>query len=202
MAKTVVGLFDRFDEAQNVVQDLVESGFQASNISVLSRDAHGEHAPHVKKGKDRLPEEVGTMGAVGGSIFGGITGILVGIGALTIPGVGPVVAAGPFLSVLGSTLIGAGLGAAAGGLVGALVGAGLPKEDANYYAEGVRRGGTLVLVDAAEDMARPAADIMQRHNAVDIDTRAEEWRRSGWTGFDPHAAPYRSEEVDTRRRGP
>ncbi len=73
--------------------------------------------------------------------------------------------------------------------MGGLVGAGVPKEDAEYYAEGVRRGGTLVTVNAEDSMASTAHDILQRHNAIDIDERSTQWRSGGWTGFDDKTEP-------------
>jgi hypothetical protein len=112
--------------------------------------------------------------------LGGIAGLVIGLGALTIPGLGPVIAAGP----LASALIGAGLGAVAGGVLGALVGWGIPEEHAEYYAEGVRRGGTLVAVKADESQVNDVSDIMRRYGPVDLEERSSEWRDTGWSGFD------------------
>jgi hypothetical protein len=200
MAKTVVGLFDTFEEAQHAMQDLVENGFQAHDISMVTNDASEEHAAYLKKDQDRLPEETAGLGALAGTIFGGVGGIMAGIGALTIPGIGPVVAAGSFLTLLGTTALGAGVGAAAGGLIGALVGQGIPEEDANFYAEGIRRGGTLVAVSTNDEQFSRAQKILNQHNAVNIEERAGEWRKAGWTKFDPDADPYTAEEVTRMRR--
>ncbi|KPV48230.1 hypothetical protein SE17_39190, partial [Kouleothrix aurantiaca] len=143
MAKTIVGLFDTSTEAQNVVQQLVDGGFSRDSISVLANNRDG----YTPSDTTATAEGAGA-GAVGGGVLGGVLGLLVGVGALAIPGIGPVLAAGPLAAALGaagaSTLVGAGIGAAAGGIIGALVGAGIPEEDAGFYAEGVRRGGTLV----------------------------------------------------------
>jgi uncharacterized protein (TIGR02271 family) len=188
MAKTVVGLFDSFAEAQNVVQDLIDNGFRREDVSVVSNDeAHrsGERAV----GTDSKADEGAGTGAVVGTVGGGALGLLIGAGLLAIPGIGPVLAAGPLAAgigtaaaTLGAGALGAGIGAATGGLVGGLVGAGVPDEDAQFYAEGVRRGGTLVSVSADDSMANSAYDIMMRHNAVDIDDRSTQWRGSGWSG--------------------
>lgn len=195
MAKTVIGLFDNFAEAQRVVQDLVDSGFQREDISIVSNDANRERA--VANGENVAAEGAGA-GAVGGTVLGGALGLLVGAGLLAIPGIGPVLAAGPLAAAIGTTAatvgagaLGAGLGAATGGLLGGLVGAGVPQEEAESYAEGVRRGGTLVSVSAEDAMAGMARDIMRRHGAVDLDERVASWRNSGWSGFDP-AAPMSS----------
>jgi hypothetical protein len=199
MAKTVVGLFDTAAEAQSVVQELINSGFQRNDISLVANDAKGEYANYREASREvgatgSSTAEGAGAGAVGGGVLGGVFGLLVGVGALAIPGIGPVLAAGPLAAALGaagaSTLVGAGIGAAAGGIIGALVGAGIPEEDAGFYAEGVRRGGTLVLVKSSDDMAQRAYDAMRRYGAVDVDERSGSWRTSGWKGFDANAEPY------------
>src|SRR5215211_7454815 len=193
MTKTVVGLFDNFTEAQNVVQELVNAGLTRNDISLLANDRRGEYSRAVG-GTESATGEGAAAGAVGGGVLGGVLGLLVGVGALAIPGIGPVLAAGPLAAALGaagaSTLVGAGIGAAAGGIIGALVGAGIPEEDAGFYAEGIRRGGTLVMVKSSDDMAQRAYDVMRRYGAVDVDERSGSWRASGWNGFDMNAAPY------------
>ena len=202
MAKTVVGLFDTFTDAQNVIQELTSAGFSRSDISLLANDARGEYSTMRSVGDTGDTGESGAgegaaAGAVGGGVLGGVLGLLVGVGALAIPGIGPVLAAGPLAAALGtagaSTLVGAGIGAAAGGVIGALVGAGIPEEDASFYAEGVRRGGTLVVVKSSDDMANRAYDILQRYGAVDVDKRSGEYRSSGWNSFDPNSGPYASD---------
>jgi hypothetical protein len=77
-----------------------------------------------------------------------------------------------------------------GGLLGALLDLGVPKETAEYYAEGVRRGGHLVTLNTPSDMTQRAVDILNRHNPVDVNERAETWRQAGWSGFDPNAGAY------------
>jgi hypothetical protein len=194
MAKTVVGLFDTISAAQNVVQELVNAGFARSDISLLASDRRGQYAREVGGTTESAAGEGAAAGAVGGGVLGGLVGLLVGLGALAIPGIGPVIAAGPLAAALGTAgataVAGAGIGAATGGVLGALVGAGIPEADANFYAEGVRRGGTLVIVKATDNMANRAYDIMQRAGAADVDKRGAEWRASGWTRFDENAEPY------------
>jgi hypothetical protein len=196
MAKTVVGLFDTTAEAQSVVQELINNGFERNDISLVANDARGEYANYRAVGDttESSAAEGAGAGAVGGGVLGGVLGLLVGVGALAIPGIGPVLAAGPLAAALGaagaSTLVGAGIGAAAGGIIGALVGAGIPEEDAGFYAEGIRRGGTLVMVKASDDMAQRAYDTMRSYGAVDVDERSGTWRQSGWTNFDSNAGPY------------
>ena len=205
MAKTVVGLFDDFAEAQSVVQDLVNAGFSRNDISIAANQtASGYTGDGATVGTAGTGEghAVGKDAGIGAGI-GGVVGLLVGLGALTIPGIGPVLAAGPLAAALGvtvgSTVTGAVVGGVVGGLVGALTHIGVPKEHAEYYAEGVRRGGTLVTVNAPDDQAEEAVDILNGHGAVDIEERGTSYRTAGYTGYSESAAPYTTEEV-TRER--
>ena len=135
-------------------------------------------------------------GASVGTLLGGGAGLLAGIGALAIPGVGPVVAAGWLIA----TLTGAGVGAAAGGLLGSLTGAGVPEEHAHVYAEGVRRGSTLVTVRAEEATAAQAEAIMQRYAPVDLAERSAAYREGGaWDRFDENRGSLTPEEMEAER---
>jgi hypothetical protein len=96
-------------------------------------------------------------------------------------------------------LTGAGVGAVVGGLTGALVSWGIPEEEAGYYAEGIRRGGTLVGVKTDESRVDQAVNIMNDHGPVDVTERSEFWRASGWTGYDPDAPAYTADEIETER---
>jgi hypothetical protein len=136
-------------------------------------------------------------GAVTGGVVGGAAGLAASLMGLAIPGIGPIIAAGPIVSLL----TGAGVGAVAGGLIGGLTDMGVSEGDAEYYAEAVRRGGALVTVRADDARAERAADIMRAHGAADIERRAEQWRERGWTGFDENAQPYTPEEIDRERDG-
>jgi hypothetical protein len=113
---------------------------------------------------------------------------------LAIPGVGPVVAAGWLVA----TIVGAGIGAASGGLIGSLVGAGVSETDAHVYAEGVRRGGTLVTVKVDDGLAATIERILDKHGAVDTIARGDAYRAEGWSRFDAGAPAYR---VDATTRG-
>lgn len=223
--KTVVGLFDNFSEAQSVVQDLVNSGFRRDDISMVANNASGQYGDDFQEVNLEEPSDVhdgggsgfvrSTDGAAGvtaesaatgakaGTVLGGTLGLLVGLGALAIPGVGPVIAAGPLAAALGSTALGAGLGAAAGaatgGLVGALNSVGVPEGDAGLYAEGVRRGGILVSVASDEGMVDQAVAILDRHNAIDIDQRGASYRESGYTGYNATAPAYTADEIASER---
>jgi hypothetical protein len=201
MARTVIGLFETFAAAQSAVQDLVDSGFDRNQVSLVANDSRGEYRSVRAVSDDSASEGAGT-GAVSGGLIGGVLGLLVGLGALAIPGIGPVLAAGPLAAAVGSVAAaagtaaaGAGIGAAAGGILGALIGAGVPEDEAHAYAEGVRRGGTLVSVSAGDEQAEIAERIMARSGAVDIDARRREWRSAGWERFEPGAGIW---EENTR----
>ena len=191
MAFNVMGMFDSARDAQAAARDLRDAGFSGSDISFVGNNARGDYdtGDTGETSGSHAATGAGT-GATGGAVLGGLAGLLVGLGALVLPGIGPVVAAGTLATTLGTAAAGAGIGAATGGLLGGLVGAGVPEEDAHVYSEGVRRGGSLLSVQVDDEReANRAADIMSRHNVVDIDRRGQEYRQAGWSRFDPSAAP-------------
>lgn len=135
MTKLVIGLFDDYTTAEQVVKDLTNSGFSENDMLVSGYSVKGRHDTvddHHKLAK-RLEDE------------------------------------------------------------------GVPPEETEYYAEGVRRGGTLITVTAADDKADVAADIMRRYEVVDLDSRVDFWREQGWTGYDPAATAYTTEQVSTEK---
>ena len=167
--RTATALYHSYDSAAVAVGKLESAGIPHDDISIVSND-------EVNRGKYGDHPGTGT-GASLGTVLGGGAGLLAGLGMLAIPGVGPVVAAG----WLASTLVGAGVGAAAGGLVGSLTDAGIDHGDADAYAEGVRRGGTLVTVRADDAQLARAAEIMDVDGATDLDERRTAWGSDGWT---------------------
>lgn len=202
MTRTVVALFEDFNSANAALRELVDNGFSRDDISMMAGDPQGEYGRYLETGPEATDASGAAQGAgIGagiGAAVGGLGGLLVGLGALTIPGIGPVIAAGPLAAAL-TGLAGAGAGAVAGGVTGGLIGAlvdmGVPEETAQYYAEGVRRGGHLVTVRTADHMTDRAVDILNRHDPVDVNERAAQWRQSGWTGFDTEAGPYQTGET-------
>lgn len=152
-------------QAEQIVDNLQNSGFDTSEISVLMPDTGGKHDfGHVKATK--APEGA-TTGATAGGITGGVLGLLAGIGALAIPGVGPFIAAGPIMAALSGTA----LGATTGGLVGGLIGLGIPEIEAKRYEQKLRNGNFLVAVDAENsDRVDRAKEIFKAAGAEDIAT--------------------------------
>lgn len=183
MDRTVVALFDDVNTAQQALEELLRSGFDRNDVSVVRTNQTGEYTSGTTTDADTSGA---AAGAGIGAALGGIAGLVIGLGVLAIPGIGPIVAAGP----LATTLAGAGIGAAAGGIIGALTDAGIPEEEAGYYAEGIRRGGTLLTVRADDSQVNRARDILNRYSPVNVDERAAQWRSSGWTGFDPNARAH------------
>ena len=151
--QTLTHLYDTYEAAVRVVGELEAAGVPQADISIIASHRDERYPTTGSATPDGVAHAgtgVGT-GASVGTLLGGGAGVLAGIGALAIPGVGPIVAAGWLVA----TLTGAGAGAAAGGLLGSLTGAGVHHDDAHVYAEGVRRGGSLVTVRADEtDVAR------------------------------------------------
>jgi hypothetical protein len=136
----VFGLYASPALAENAVDHLIGKGFTNPAISVLLPDDESTRAfAHEKHTK--APEGAAT-GVTTGGIIGGSLGLLAGIGALAIPGVGPLIAAGPIMGALA----GLGVGGAVGGIVGALIGMGIPEFEAKRYESAVKDGGTLLSV--------------------------------------------------------
>ncbi|MCJ2096973.1 hypothetical protein MKK67_31335 [Methylobacterium sp. J-072] len=181
-ARVLTALFDEYDTATGVVDQLEAAGIPHADISILANRAEpaaiqdrpfGDPHPDVVD-----PVDAAGTGATVGTVLGGGAGLLAGLGLLAIPGLGPVVAAGWLVAAAA----GAGVGAAAGGLIGGLTGAGLTEGEAETYAEGVRRGGTLVTVRAEDHLADGVMAILDRAGSIDLDERAEGWRAQGWSG--------------------
>ena len=151
----------------------------------------------VGRNTDRAVDDASgaAAGAVTGGVVGGAAGLAASLMGLAIPGIGPIIAAGPIVA----TLTGVGVGAVAGGLIGGLTDMGVSKSDAEYYAESVRRGGALVTVRADDSRAGRAAEIIREHGAIDIERRAEQWRERGWTGYDHDAPAYTAADADRDR---
>lgn len=206
MTRNVTRLFDNYSDAASAVTELERSGVPHHDISIISRQGEHEHGDLVRHaGHDHPADHTGEAaedagkGAGLGGLVGGAGGLLAGLGMLAIPGLGPVVAAG----WLASTAVGAAVGAVAGGAVGGLIGAltesGVPREDAEVYAEGVRRGGTLVSVKVKDDDVMSVQGVLDRFKASDAGTRRVAYEERGWSRFDESAEPYTDEQIQAER---
>jgi hypothetical protein len=200
---TLSRLYDDYATATQVMHDLEASGIPSSDISILASNADnwysgkgtavGSKHDRNRDGVDDRAEGAATGAGIGATV-GGVAGLLAGLGMMAIPGIGPVVAAG----WLASTAAVAAAGGLAGGILGALTEAGVSEEDAHVYAEGVRRGGSLLTV-RVPDMERTRVEAILDRSAVNIWERGMAYRKSGWSSFDPSAAAYTEDQIRKER---
>lgn len=195
--RTITGLFDTRDQAESAVRSLKDAGVASDDISVIANNADGSYEVD---GGDEVAEDAGTGAGIGAAV-GGVGGLLTGLGALAIPGIGPVVAGGWLLSTVVGAATGAVVGGAAGGLIGALTDAGVDERDAHVYAEGVRRGGVLVTARVDDSRADAAHAILQSDAGVNVETRRRDYEASGWEAFDETADPYHPDQIRDYRAG-
>ena len=202
MTVTISRLYDSYDNARAAVRDLEAAGIAHSDISIIASNADNWYTDERKAttypdrdldGKDDRAEAAGA-GAGLGAAAGGVAGLLAGLGVMAIPGVGPLVAAGWLVS----TLAGAGAGALTGGAVGALTQAGVSKEDADVYAEGLRRGGAVVSA-RVPDRDAPRLQALMDRSAVNIGERGAAYREAGWKSFNPTGTPYTADQIRRER---
>lgn len=196
MKKAVFGLANNDSVAERVINSLVNAGFASEDISVLYPDTNKRFTTtnsrgevvlndaltnsQVKRGtltteKHTKAPEGGVAGATAGGIIGGSLGLLVGIGALAIPGFGPFIAAGPIMAALSGSAVGGSVGL----LIGALVGAGIPEYEAKKYEKALKSGNILICVHAnTSDQVTRATEILKREGAKDISSTSEKVRSS------------------------
>ncbi len=166
--KTVVGMFETTRDVDTALAELGKHGFGKADVSVVAkREVLKESGLDITTGAE--------VGAITGATTGGIAGLLVGLGAITIPGIGPILATGELLTWVGAMVLGLAAGAIGGGLLGGLVALGLPEHEAKVYVEGIRRGNLIVAVRAPEGRLPEAEQVLRASNAVDIESRRQEW---------------------------
>jgi uncharacterized membrane protein len=163
--RTVSALFDTYDEVTAAVDALHDMGVASDDITVVTRG---------REMTTQIAEGAGL-----GAALGGVGGILAGLGAFAIPGLGSLFGVGWLVPIL----LGAAAGGVAGGIVSSLMGAGFSEDDANVYAESVRRGSTLVAARIHDDEANRALEILRRCGAIDTNTRRSEYASGGWDSF-------------------
>jgi hypothetical protein len=200
MTTTISRLYNNYGDARAAVRQLEAAGVAHSDISIIASNADNWY----NNGKDTFPDrdldgnddraQAAGKGASIGAAAGGTAGLLTGLGLMAIPGVGPVVAAGWLVA----TLAGAAAGGATGGALGALTQTGISKEEADVYAEGLRRGGAVVSARVTDNDAAHLQAAMDR-SAVRVADRAAAYRKSGWKAFDPNSTPYTADQVQKER---
>ena len=157
MSKTVLGVFDDVHQAERAADELHKRGFDKKEISIVARESAGGG-----RGRGGGREGVSITDVTPGGAIGGAAGLLAGVGALAIPGIGPIVAAGPIAAALS--------GVVTGGIAGGLVDWGIPEESGRKYEEHVRSGKIVALVKADDDKADEASDIFRRNGAKDVES--------------------------------
>src|SRR5579859_7509276 len=164
----VFGIYSTRNAAENAADAIVNAGFTTSDISVLLPENLGSK-PIATEKATKAPEGATTGGGTG-AVLGGALGLLAGIGALAIPGVGPLIAAGPIMAALA----GVGVGGAVGGFTGALIGLGIPEYEAKRYEGRIQKGGILLSVhcDTSEEIKR-AKDVLKTTGAEDVSSTGE-----------------------------
>lgn len=162
MASVAAGIFDTRDQAERSVQELRRKGFDRE-ISVVTRDGNQGENQGESRGISMSDDTDSTMDGIStGGMLGGIAGLAVGAGALVIPGIGPLIAAGPIAGLLS--------GAVTGGIAGGLIDWGIPAEESRHFEEDVKQGKTLVAVHGSSPKLDDAAHILRRHGAHDVNT--------------------------------
>jgi hypothetical protein len=195
-------LYDNYSDAARAVSELERAGVPHDDISLVANNSEGWYSDDDRgsrrvdrdgDGVDDRAEGAGAGAGIGAAV-GGTAGLLAGLGLLAIPGLGPVVAAGWLASTAALALA----GGTAGGIIGALTQAGVSEDEANVYAEGVRRGGTLVTA-RVPDGERSRYEAILDRSAVNIRERASLYQQGGWSRFDPNAPTYTDEQVRRER---
>lgn len=168
MKASVMGIVETRERAETILGALQQIGIPTSDISILFPDKAGTH-DFAHEHNTKAPEGA-VAGAGTGGVIGGTIGLLAGVGALAIPGLGPFIAAGPLMAALS----GAAAGATVGGVVGALVGLGIPEIEAKRYEGKVRGGNILIAVHVeAREVRNRVEDLLERGGARDVTTSAE-----------------------------
>ncbi|MEG4944492.1 histidine kinase [Microcoleus sp. F4-D5] len=182
--KRAVGAFSNYRDTELALMELQSSGFPMNKVSVVGENLDRSDIAGASAGKG-TDEKVGggaKAGATAGAVTGGLIGLLGSIGALAIPGVGPVMAGGAIATLLADTVVGGAIGAAAGGLVGGLVGLGVPESKAKVYSDRVSRGEYLVFVEGTDAELATAEGILSVRGIQDwgiYDVPADTGRRAG-----------------------
>lgn len=154
--KNVIGVFESRSSAEKAVNELRSSGFSTEEINIISKEQKGN-----QKGGEFYDDDI-TDGALTGGTLGGLGGLLLGAGALAIPGIGPVLAAGPIAGAIG--------GAVAGGITGGLIDWGIPAESSERYERSVEEGDILAIIRADAAKVSQAAQVLRQNGAKDVES--------------------------------
>lgn len=164
---TVIGVFRDIHTAEDAVKALRNKGFRDNEISILAKDSQGQGqgqgmSRDMETGSDFGGTDSIADGTTWGGALGGVAGLLAGVGALAIPGIGPIVAAGPLAGVLS--------GAVTGGVAGGLIDLGIPEERGRQYEQDLKQGGILAVIETSEDKVNDASSILRQNGAKDVES--------------------------------
>jgi hypothetical protein len=165
-SEAIAGFFHTREQGHAAEQSLLSSGFTRDEVSFVAGDTRGHETPAIGPLESTGAESEAPRDA----FVGGVVGLAAGLVALVIPGIGPLIAAGPIAGTLAGAIGGMGVGAATGGVIGLLRDHGISEEEAEFFAEGVKRGGSLVTVRSSGDRADQARKILERHGALDTES--------------------------------
>lgn len=167
---TVIGVFRDINTAEKAVKALRNKGFRDNEISILAKDSQKRtgrgNASDMETGSDFGGTDSVADGTTWGGALGGVAGLLAGVGALAIPGIGPIVAAGPLAGVLS--------GAVTGGVAGGLIDLGIPEERGRQYEENLKQGGILAVIETSDDKVNDASSILRQNGAKDVESHGGE----------------------------
>lgn len=161
MSKAVIGVFSQEDRAKEAINDLKSQGFDEREISLIVRDEQQEGGEGGEGDRFTMEQQDLSEGVITGGALGGVAGILAGAGALLIPGVGPIIAAGPLAAFL--------TGVVGGGIVGGLVDYGIPEERGRYFESRVKQGDILVTMKVEDDETERVTSLLERYGAEDVE---------------------------------
>ena len=161
MAKAVIGVFRSVNRAREAINELKAKGFNEREITLIANEKKEFEEDNERGGNLTMERQNLGEGVMTGGALGGIAGLLAGTGALLIPGVGPIIAAGPLAAFL--------TGVVGGGLVGGLVDFGIPEERGQHYEERVKRGDILVTVKAEDDEVSQITSVLKRYGGEDVE---------------------------------
>ncbi|MFT9847332.1 general stress protein [Aneurinibacillus sp. REN35] len=167
MAEKLVGVFKTEAAAIAALRALQQLGYKADDISLISKDKN-EQAQIKTQNKNNMERGL-MLGSVSGGVFGGVAGLVAGLGALAIPGIGPVIAAGPLVGLF----TGAVTGYLGGSIVGALIGLGIPEEKAKEYDTHLKNGNILVIVDEDAGNSAQVREAFRTYGSINEEPLVE-----------------------------
>ena len=189
----IIAMYRDVKHAEGAIGELIAHGVPRDRISIVSNDASRRYRDLSSDRKEEAAKD-GAKGATAGALGGTVAGVLASLGLAAIPGIGWILAAGPIGSMIASGAIGAAAGAAAGGLGEGLSKTGVPERRAHTYAEGVRRGGTMIMAEVDDHLVDEATRVLDRHDPIDIDRHAKRWETEGWKRYEAKSDPYTFEQ--------